>query len=84
MIRKSLFPIAFAVAAALPASAAAPPFETVAPVAYMLDLSSGAVLYAKDPDRRVPPASMAKMMTTHLAFHMIKRGEAGQDVPGPP
>jgi D-alanyl-D-alanine carboxypeptidase (penicillin-binding protein 5/6) len=79
MIRKSLFPIAFAAAAALPATAAAPPFETAAPVAYMVDLSSGAVLYAKDPDRRIPPASMAKMMTTHLAFHMIKRGEAKLD-----
>jgi serine-type D-Ala-D-Ala carboxypeptidase (penicillin-binding protein 5/6) len=76
MIRKSLFLTAFAAAAALPATAAAPPFETAAPVAYMVDLSSGAVLYAKDPDRRIPPASMAKMMTTHLAFRMIKRGEA--------
>jgi D-alanyl-D-alanine carboxypeptidase (penicillin-binding protein 5/6) len=76
MIRKSLFPIAFIAASALPATAAAPPFETAAPVAYMVDLSSGAVLYSKDPDRRIPPASMAKMMTTHLAFHMIKRGEA--------
>lgn len=79
MIRKSLFPIAFAAAAALPAAAAAPPFETASPVAYMVDLSSGAILYAKDPDRRIPPASMAKMMTTHLAFHMIKRGEAKLD-----
>ena len=79
MIRKSLFPLAFAAAATLPASAAAPPFETAAPVAYMVDLSSGAVLYSKDPDRRIPPASMAKMMTTHLAFHMIKRGEAKLD-----
>jgi D-alanyl-D-alanine carboxypeptidase (penicillin-binding protein 5/6) len=76
MVRNSLFPIAFVAASALPATAAAPPFETAAPVAYMVDLSSGAVLYSKDPDRRIPPASMAKMMTTHLAFHMIKRGEA--------
>ena len=40
-----------AVAAALiavPAGAAAPPFQTSAPVAYMVDLSSGAVLFAKD------------------------------------
>ncbi|HEX9965695.1 MAG TPA: D-alanyl-D-alanine carboxypeptidase family protein [Allosphingosinicella sp.] len=79
MIRNSLFVIAFATASALPATAAAPPFETAAPVAYMVDLSSGAVLYTKDPDRRIPPASMAKMMTTHLAFHMIKRGEAKLD-----
>jgi D-alanyl-D-alanine carboxypeptidase (penicillin-binding protein 5/6) len=75
MKRKALFLLSFAAATSLPASAAAPPLETAAPVAYMIDLSSGAVLYAKDQDRRIPPASMAKMMTTHLAFHMIKRGE---------
>lgn len=60
---------------ALPVAASAPPFETSAPVAYMLDLSSGAVLYSKDADRRIPPASMAKMMTTHLIFDMIAKGE---------
>jgi D-alanyl-D-alanine carboxypeptidase (penicillin-binding protein 5/6) len=75
MKRKALTFALVAAAAALPATAAAPPFDTPAPVAYMIDLSSGAVLYAKDPDRRIPPASMAKMMTTHLAFHQIKRGE---------
>jgi serine-type D-Ala-D-Ala carboxypeptidase (penicillin-binding protein 5/6) len=59
----------------LPVSAAAPPFETSSPIAYMVDLSSGAVLYAKDADRRIPPASMAKMMTMHLAFDLIARGK---------
>jgi D-alanyl-D-alanine carboxypeptidase (penicillin-binding protein 5/6) len=78
MTRKAMFLFAFA-AGGLPASAAAPPFETAAPVAYMVDLSSGAELYARDADRRIPPASMAKMMTTHLAFHMIKRGELKLD-----
>ena len=62
-------------AIAIPVNAAAPPFETSAPVAYMIDLSSGAVLYAKDADRRIPPASMAKMMTAHLAFRLIKQGK---------
>ena len=66
---------ALLVAVSLPVSAAAPPFETAAPVAYMLDLSSGAVLYAKDADRRMPPASMAKMMTMYLAFDLIKQGK---------
>jgi D-alanyl-D-alanine carboxypeptidase (penicillin-binding protein 5/6) len=75
MKRKTLFLLFIATSFTLPAGAAAPPFDTPAPVAYLKDLSSGAVLYAKDPDRRIPPASMAKMMTTHLAFHMIKRGE---------
>jgi serine-type D-Ala-D-Ala carboxypeptidase (penicillin-binding protein 5/6) len=62
-------------ALSLPATAAAPPFDTTAPVAYMIDLSSGAVLYAKDANRRIPPASMAKMMTAHLAFRLIKEGK---------
>ena len=66
---------ALLVAAGYPATAAAPPYDTTAPVAYMVDLSSGAVLYAKDADRRMPPASMAKMMTVYVAFDMIKKGE---------
>ncbi|HMT44953.1 MAG TPA: serine hydrolase, partial [Chakrabartia sp.] len=67
-----------AVAAALlvvPAGAAAPPFQTAAPIAYMVDLSSGAVLFAKDADKRMPPASMAKMMTTYLAFKLVSEGK---------
>ena len=57
------------------APAAAPPYETPAPIAYLVDLSSGAVLLAKDADRRIPPASMAKMMTTEMAFELIDRGQ---------
>src|SRR4051812_11064827 len=69
----------FATAVSLPAIAAAPPFDTPAPVAFMQDLSSGAILYAKDADRRMPPASMAKMMTAHIAFNLIKQGKAKPD-----
>jgi D-alanyl-D-alanine carboxypeptidase (penicillin-binding protein 5/6) len=57
------------------APAAAPPYDTPAPIAYVVDLSSGAVLFSKDADRRIPPASMAKMMTTELAFELIDRGQ---------
>ncbi|MDB5682517.1 MAG: serine-type D-Ala-D-Ala carboxypeptidase [Sphingomonas bacterium] len=64
---------------ALPGHAAAPPFETPAPVAFMKDLSSGAILYAKDADRRMPPASMAKMMTVYVAFDLIRKGELKLD-----
>lgn len=78
-MRKALFFCISTTALTLPVLAAAPPFETSAPVAYMKDLSSGAVLFAKDADRRMPPASMAKMMTTHVAFHMIKQGEIKLD-----
>ncbi|PCG08760.1 D-alanyl-D-alanine carboxypeptidase [Sphingomonas ginsenosidimutans] len=66
-------------AVAYPVAAAAPQFDTPAPVAFMEDLSSGAILYAKDADRRMPPASMAKMMTVYTAFEMIKAGDLKLD-----
>ena len=74
MKHKKLVLIAFG-ALALPATAKAPPFETPAQVAFLIDLSSGATLFAKDADRRIPPASMAKMMTAHIAFNLIKEGK---------
>ncbi|MDV3456756.1 D-alanyl-D-alanine carboxypeptidase family protein [Sphingomonas sp. HF-S4] len=64
-----------ALAVAYPTTAQNPPFDTPAPIAFLEDLSSGAVLYAKDADRRIPPASMAKMMTVYVAFDLIKKGE---------
>jgi D-alanyl-D-alanine carboxypeptidase (penicillin-binding protein 5/6) len=64
----------FALLAATP-GVAAPDFPTPAPVAYLTDLSTGAVLFSKDADRRMPPASMAKMMTVYVAFDMLKKGE---------
>ena len=75
MIRASLLATTFIAILAGAAPAKAPPFETPAEVAYLVDLSSGAVLLAKDADRRIPPASMAKMMTTNVAFELIKKGD---------
>jgi len=60
---------------ALPASAAAPQFDTPAPIAYLIDVNSGAVLYSKNPDVQFPPASLAKMMTTEVAFELIDNGQ---------
>ncbi len=64
---------------ATPIAAQAPSFQGRAPVAYMIDLSSGAELFVKDADRRMPPASMAKMMTAYVAFDLIKKGELKLD-----
>ena len=75
MIRATFALTAVSLLLASAAPAKAPPFETPAQVAYLVDLSSGAVLYAKDADRRMPPASMAKMMTTNVAFELIKKGD---------
>jgi D-alanyl-D-alanine carboxypeptidase (penicillin-binding protein 5/6) len=63
------------VAMVTPSVAAAPQFDTPAPVAFMKDLSSGAILFQRDADRRMPPASMAKMMTVYVAFDLIKKGQ---------
>lgn len=79
MKHKSLLSIALLASAALPAAAAAPPFDTPARVAFMKDLSSGAVLYAKNADMRMPPASMAKMMSVDVAFELIEKGELKLD-----
>ena len=71
-------PTLIALAAVLTATAsraAAPPFETPARVAYLIDLSSGAVLLDKNGGQRMPPASMAKMMTTEVAFELIDQGK---------
>lgn len=77
---KNLFAAsALAIALASPVTAAGPTFPTEAPVAYLKDLSSGAILFAKDADRRMPPASMAKMMTVYVAFDMLKKGEITLD-----
>lgn len=53
--------------------------NTAAPFAYMKDLSTNTVLYSKNADERIPPASMGKMLTVYVAFDMIKRGQASLD-----
>jgi D-alanyl-D-alanine carboxypeptidase (penicillin-binding protein 5/6) len=75
MSRTILLVTAASVLLASAAPAAAPQFDTPAKVAYLIDLSSGATLYAKNADVRMPPASMAKMMTTDVAFELIDRGQ---------
>ena len=77
---KKLFAASLAaIAISYPTVAAAPPFETPAPIAFMKDLSSDTVLYAKNPDQRIPPASLAKMMTVYLAFDMIRQNRVQLD-----
>jgi len=73
--RSAAFLLAATALVALPGEAAAPPFDTPATVAFMKDLSSGAILFQKNPDQRIPPASLAKMMTVYVAFDMIKKGQ---------
>ncbi|MAK97750.1 MAG: D-alanyl-D-alanine carboxypeptidase [Citromicrobium sp.] len=57
----------------------APPTPEQAPIAYMIDLSSGQTLYARDIDRRFVPASITKVMTTLVAFDMLADGKLRPD-----
>ena len=63
---------------AVPA-AAQPTHQTVAPFAFMKDMTTGQVLYSKGADQRIPPASMGKMMTVYAVFDLIKKGEVKLD-----
>ncbi len=49
-------------------------YRTQAPIAYLVDAHSGVVLLDKASDKRIPTASMAKMMTAYIAFEAIKSG----------
>jgi D-alanyl-D-alanine carboxypeptidase (penicillin-binding protein 5/6) len=73
MRRFALIAATASIAIATAAAAAAPQFDTPAKYAFLLDLSSGATLYEKNADVRMPPASMAKMMTTEVAFELIDK-----------
>lgn len=78
-MKKSLAAIMFVGLVTQPLTAAAPPYTSEAPIAYMKDLASGAVLYNKGGRTRIPPASMAKMMTAHVAFRLIEKGDLKLD-----
>ena len=43
--------------------------------AILQDFLSGKILYEKDPDRSIYPASMTKIMTSIIAFDLIKSGD---------
>jgi D-alanyl-D-alanine carboxypeptidase (penicillin-binding protein 5/6) len=51
------------------------PTAEEAPVALLVDLTSGQVLHARSPDRRFVPASVTKVMTLYLAFELIEAGK---------
>lgn len=63
----------------LPTWAHAQILETDAEFAVILDHESGEVLWSKDGDEPMVPASMTKMMTAYFVFDLIKDGEITLD-----
>lgn len=67
-----LFVAVVVVAAWMAAPARA--FETAARSAIIMDNRTGAVLFEKNADERIPPASMSKLMTAYMIFDSLKSG----------
>ncbi len=67
----SLFTL-FLVLAASAAAQSLPPPAIAARSWLLLDSTSGQVLAAQDPDTRVEPASLTKIMTAYLAFSAVR------------
>ena len=72
---------------------AAPPIEEIAEIqaaapdapelgsraAMVLDAVTGTVLYSKNPDKEISPASLTKLMTIHIALTEVAAGNASLD-----
>tara|TARA_B100002051_G_scaffold276317_1_gene323889 strand:- start:260 stop:1408 length:1149 start_codon:yes stop_codon:yes gene_type:complete len=54
-------------------------FDINAKTAILQDYLSGEILYEKEPDMSIYPASMTKIMTTIIAFELIKKGQLSLD-----
>ena len=91
MKKKFLIPmimlISFLIAAAAPAACASPAPALNGKNIVFADLNTGRIIYSKEKDAVVAPASLTKIMTVLLAVESVERGEheldemvtAGQD-----
>jgi D-alanyl-D-alanine carboxypeptidase (penicillin-binding protein 5/6) len=66
--------VAVAYAAPAPAPKKEEGFQTAAPAALLLDPDSNSVLFEKNGDEPVAPASLAKLMTLEFVFNELKKG----------
>ncbi|MGD9508889.1 MAG: D-alanyl-D-alanine carboxypeptidase family protein [Geminicoccaceae bacterium] len=65
--------------ASLASAAGAGAFETAAKAAIIIDFRTGATLFEKNADERIPPASMSKLMTAYMVFDRLKSGRLKLD-----
>ncbi len=54
-------------------------FDVKVPSVILQDFLSGEILYKKDADREIYPASMTKIMTSIVAFELLKNGDINLD-----
>lgn len=54
-------------------------FDIKTDTAILQDYLSGKILFEKEPDKHIYPASMTKIMTTLIVFELIKKGDLSLD-----
>jgi len=55
------------------------PFEAKSAQVFLIDADTGTVLFAKAADEKMPPASLAKLMTAAVVFNAVKGGKLNMD-----
>jgi len=76
MIKKFIIKILFFLLILNPVKAE---FDIKATTAILQDYQSGEILFEKEPDRSIYPASMTKIMTSIIAFDLIRKGDLSFD-----
>ena len=71
--------LAWVVAALSGAPALAQDFDSKAKFALLMDYETGSILYSKNGDDRLEPASMAKLMTVAVVFTYLQQGKLKLD-----
>jgi len=71
--------IGIATALVLGAPGGADAIETLAPQAFLMDMTTQAVLLDKNAEEPMHPASMSKMMTVYVLFQRLKEGSLSLD-----
>lgn len=75
----ALFCTSLVALTAAPAQAAPPPLQLEAKSAILMDYETGQVLFEQNPDAAIPPASLTKLMTLHIAYKKIAEGTLKRD-----
>lgn len=79
MLRRSLMRwiggVVFALGAVSVSAQPPKPPEIAAKAYLLMDVTSGQVLAAKDPEKSVEPASLTKLMTAYVVFDALKSGK---------
>ena len=60
---------------AVASTAGAAPFDTTAEYAFLYDAGAHAILFEKNADKLMAPASMSKLMTLEVVFDRLKKGD---------